>query len=76
MNVKYFGLICGAFLAAPSLSTAAPVDLSSWSVEGSNSSWNVAADNNSVLQTVNGSPTVFHNGVNSQGNALERHHRS
>lgn len=70
MNVKYFGLICGAFLAAPSLSTAAPVDLSSWSVEGSNSSWNVAADNNSVLQTVNGSPTVFHNGVNSQGNAL------
>lgn len=57
-------------MAVPVASKAAPVNLSRWSAEGGTSNWVVAADNNSVEQTVNGNPTVFHNGVNSQGNAL------
>jgi hypothetical protein len=48
-----------------------PVDLSTWIAEGGNSNWNVAGDNNSVVQTVNGDPTVFHNNTNSQGVALK-----
>lgn len=51
---------------------ATPVDLSTWSAEGGSSSWNVQSGNDSVLQTRNGSPTVFFDpGVtSSQGKAL------
>lgn len=53
-----------------STGSAAPVDLSSWQAEGSGT-WNLAPDNNSVFQTVNTNlPTVFHNGVDSQGFSL------
>ena len=48
---------------------AAPVDLSTWTADG-NGSWTVAADNNSVFQSLNSPPTVFHNGMNSQGLSL------
>ena len=52
--------------AASAMPTVVNVDLSSWAAEGQGN-WNVAGDNNSVLQTTNGNPTVFHNGVDSQG---------
>ena len=57
--------LCAGFGAA----NAAPVDLSTWQVAGTGT-WNLAADNNSVKQTVNGNPTIFFNGNNSQGLAL------
>ena len=57
-----------ALLASPALHAAAVnVDLRTWAVESyppvsgfSGASWNVAADGSSVLQTVNGQPTVFY----------------
>lgn len=45
---------------------AVPVDLSAWIAEGTGN-WVLQPGNNSVLQTLNAMPTVFHNGVNSQG---------
>ena len=48
---------------------ALPVNLSGWTAEGGGN-WVVAGDQNSVRQTVNGNPTVFHNGTASQGTAL------
>ena len=48
---------------------AGPVDLSSWSANGAGT-WILQAGNNAVKQTVNGSPTVFHNNQDSQGKAL------
>ncbi len=48
---------------------ATPVDLSTWMAEGQGN-WNVATPADSVFQTINGRPTVFHNGTDSQGNAL------
>lgn len=59
------GLAAVACLSG-SVALAAPVDLSSWLADG-NGSWNTAVDNNSVLQTLNSAPTVFHNNTNSQG---------
>lgn len=56
--------------ALPVAVQAAPVDLSGWTAEGSAHNWIVAGDNNSVLQTVNGAPTVFHNNSDSQGKKL------
>lgn len=68
MNKSLFTAI--AVLGAQTAS-AAPVDLSSWLAEGSsNYSWVVASDNNSVRQTRNSYPTVFHNNENSQGKEL------
>ncbi|MCB1343230.1 MAG: hypothetical protein KDK24_19610 [Pseudooceanicola sp.] len=66
-------LVTSAAVIFPAIANAAAVDLSSWAgAEGDAGqfNWVIAGDNNSVLQTVNGNPTVFHNGVNSQGNAL------
>lgn len=57
--------LCAGFGAAQ----AAPVDLSTWQVAGTGT-WNLAADNNSVKQTVNGNPTIFFNNQNSQGLSL------
>jgi hypothetical protein len=61
-----------AVLGAPLCHAAVVgVDLGSWTVESyppvsgfSGASWNVAADGGSVLQTVNGQPTVFHSDFN------------
>jgi len=54
-------LILFLIMLLPSLAGAANIDLSSWYQEGpaGNGTWNVAADNESVLQTINGNPTVF-----------------
>ena len=58
-------------LAAMSTSAAAAlVDLSGWTAQGGSSNWTVAADKNSVFQSVNGSPTVFFSGSTDQGKAL------
>lgn len=59
-----FGL---AATAAPA--TAAPVDLSTWTQEGPGT-WTLAPGNNSVVQTVNGNPTVFYSDYNAFGNRL------
>ena len=52
--------------AASAMPTVVDVDLSSWTAEGQGT-WTRASDNNSVFQSQNGNPTVFHNGVDSQG---------
>ena len=57
-------LFAGAAQAVP-----VAVDLTSWTAEGPGS-WAVQAGNDSVVQTLNNDPTVFHNGLNSQGQAL------
>lgn len=59
------GLAAAACLTS-SVALAAPVDLSSWLADG-NGNWTTAADNNSVFQSLNSAPTVFHNNINSQG---------
>jgi len=48
---------------------AVPINLSSWVVEGGGN-WQLQPGNNSVLQTINGLPAVFHNDSNSQGMQL------
>lgn len=58
----------GAMLVAGS-ALAAPVDLTSWSAEGGGT-WVVQPGNTSVLQTVNGNPTVFYGPGNAQGRKL------
>jgi len=45
---------------------AAPVDLSSWTANGSGN-WTLQSGNNAVNQSLNSDPSVFHNGKNSQG---------
>ena len=58
-----------AFLLSAGSAFAAPVDLSGWTSEGAGN-WNVAIPPDSVTQSINGQPTVFHNGTNSQGTSL------
>lgn len=52
--------------------SAVAVDLSGWTAQGGSSSWNVQAGNDTVLQTVNGAPTVFFDSsvTSTQGTAL------
>jgi hypothetical protein len=66
--IRNFGIV-GALALAATTAQAAPVDLSSWTVQGTGT-WNLAPDNNSVTQTVNGNPTVFFGAGNAQGNQL------
>ena len=57
----------------PTASAGAAVDLSMWTVDtfpGGTSSWNIASDNNSVLQTINGFPSVFCSDFKAFGNEL------
>jgi Thrombospondin C-terminal region len=60
--------IAAAIISTTSAS-AVPVDLSTWTVDGGGN-WTVAGDNNSVFQSLNSAPTVFQNGVDSQGLSL------
>lgn len=59
-------------LAVPGFANATPVDLSGWTAQGGSSSWNVQPGNDTVLQTVNGAPTVFFDpsSTGTQGTAL------
>lgn len=59
-----------ATLVSAAAAQAAPTDLSNWTREGVGGTWNVAADKNSVTQTVNGAPTVFYSDFNAIGRSL------
>lgn len=58
---------CALATLMPAFAQASTVDLSTWAGAEGAGSWIIASDNNSVYQTTNGSPTVFHSGVASQG---------
>jgi len=72
INKIFNAVIIGAALATPTVANASAVDLTGWTAQGGTSSWNVQAGNDSVLQTINGSPTIFSDlSVSStQGQAL------
>ncbi len=74
MDIKKIFKVSAAVsvLAMPMVVNAVPVDLSGWTAQGGSSSWNVQPGNDSVLQTVNGNPTVFFDSsvTNTQGTAL------
>ncbi|GAX62802.1 acyltransferase [Candidatus Scalindua japonica] len=61
MKKLLIALVAAAILIVCGKTFAAPIDLSTWLEEGpGGGTWNVAADNNSVLQTVNSAtPTFF-----------------
>ena len=71
-SIKRFGIktITGMAALMMSLSSiAGPVDLSTWGAEGGASNWSVSGGNSSVVQSVNGDPTVFYdNSVTSTQN--------
>jgi hypothetical protein len=58
--------------AAPAQAAEVPVDLSTWTAESSGTgfNWVVQPGNNTVRQTVNGSPTVFYSDYSAFGNQL------
>lgn len=60
----------GALLSTQAYAVA--VDLTGWTAQGGSSSWQVQPGNDTVLQTVNGAPTVFSDlsVTNTQGTAL------
>ncbi len=64
--------VAAAVLAAPMAASAVAVNLSGWTAEGGSSNWSVQSGNDSVLQTVNGNPTVFFDPTvtSTQGTAL------
>lgn len=74
MNLKNkLKFITGAALIASTMTAnAVPVDLSGWTAQGGSSNWVVQAGNDTVLQTVNGNPTVFFDSAvtSTQGTAL------
>lgn len=49
---------------------ADPTNLTNWTAEGSGGHWVVAADQNSVTQTLNGAPTIFYSDFNAFGKSL------
>jgi hypothetical protein len=74
--IKYSFMVASCFVL-PALANAAPVDLSGWienGFKGNNGAgtWTTqGVDNDSVLQSINGQPTVFfESGNNAQGTAL------
>lgn len=70
MNKPIIAAAVAAFAFSAGGAVAAPVDLTSWSAEGQGT-WTVANPADTVLQSINGEPTVFHNNsANSQGTAL------
>lgn len=69
MNIAQICSIA-ALTAFMGTTSAAQVNLSGWTKEGGTSTWTVAADQNSVFQSVNGSPAVFFSGATDQGKAL------
>jgi len=68
-NIRIALAAIAAAIVSTTAVSAAPVDLSSWTVDGGGN-WTTAADNNSVFQSLNSAPTVFQNGVDSQGLSL------
>ena len=70
-NVILLTLVAISLLVCSS-ANALPVDLSGWTAQGGYSTWTVQAGNDTVLQTVNGAPTVFFDptSTGAQGTAL------
>ena len=68
--LKYALAALAAVSALPAM--AASVDLTGWTAEGNPGShdWVVQSGNDSVLQTLNGDPTVFYGTGNAIGNKL------
>lgn len=67
-----YGIALGAAALFTQAATAAPVDLSSWLVDGGGN-WTVESGsepNDSVTQSLNSRPTVFFNNTASQGTSL------
>jgi hypothetical protein len=59
--------VASVFVAAPAVAVTVPVDLSTWTAEGTGN-WTRAGDNNSVFQSVNTvAPTVFYAPGNARG---------
>ena len=56
---------------AGSAAFAGAVDLTTWTGAEGPGNWTIGGDNKSVFQSLNNDPTVFFNGVNSQGKALK-----
>ena len=71
--MRYSGLAIAAIAVsfAGSSAFAGAVDLTTWAGAEGGGNWTIGGDNKSVFQSRNGLPTVFHNGINSQGKALE-----
>lgn len=72
MKMIKFGFMAATCFVFPTLVNATPVDLSGWTAEGGSSSWEVQAGDDTVLQTVNGAPTIFFDPTttSTQGTAL------
>jgi len=72
MKMIKYGFLASACFVFPTLANAIPVDLNGWTAQGGSSSWNVQAGNDTVLQTVNGAPTIFFDptATSTQGEAL------
>lgn len=62
-------IMAASLLAAPTIASEVPVDLSTWTAQG-NGNWVLENGNNSVRQTINGTPTVFFAPGNAQGTSL------
>lgn len=62
--------VCAAMAVAASDAQAALVDLNTWAGAEGAGTWNISGDGNSVTQTLNTNPGVFHNGTDSQGQFL------
>lgn len=69
MNHFSSRLALALLLGASSAAMAGPVNLSTWTAEGPGT-WTVAPGNTSVLQSINGNPTVFYSDFNGQGQML------
>jgi len=71
-RIRLFSVTATLAAAAllPFTATATPVDLTSWSSEGSGN-WSTQSGNDSVVQSTNGQPTVFfESGSNARGTQL------
>lgn len=74
VRISMMGALCAFVVLLPVLSSAAPVDLSTWTAESypavsgfGAGVWSVAPGGDSVTQSVNGQPTLFYSDFNAQG---------
>ena len=72
MSIFRYTLIAAHCVILPMVAHAGSVDLSGWTADGGSSSWDVQPGNDTVLQTINGAPTVFYDPAvtSTQGKAL------
>ena len=70
MKTMFAVAAAATLLSAATSAAAAPTDLSAWTREGTGGTWNLAGDNNSVTQTINGAPTIFYSDFDALGRSL------